>query len=310
MTLEMMPISRRLLRPARHLEALLGGGLAPIRGAVGQALRTRVAGDDAKERAEVIWGREGERWFSPQDPVWKVHADASMFPGGVASLLMQSLHPLALAGVNGHSGYKSDPWGRLQRTSNYIAATTFGTIETAQSQIARVRSIHDRVRGRDQRGRSYSASDPHLLMWIHVAEILCFLRAYQAYAHDPLSPEEADLYVSQAGVSARELGVVDPPQSTRELDQIVASYRSELEGTQQAREVARFLLLNPPVPWPLVPGYAAIALGGLGLLPAWSRRELAIPMPPASGFLVARPAGSAATSVIRWAMAGLDDSRR
>lgn len=302
--------SSRTFTPVRNVEALVDDALAPLRGVVGKALRSRVAGADANERAAVIWGKEGERWFTPHDPVWRVHADASMFPGGIASLLMQSLHPLAMAGVNGHSGYKSDPWGRLQRTSNYIAATTFGTIETAQTQIARVRSIHDRVRGRDQRGRSYSASDPHLLMWVHICEIMSFLRAYQAYAHVPLSPSDADLYVFQAGVSARELGVADPPQSTRELDEIVSSYRPELEGSPQAREVARFLLLSPPVPWPMVPGYAAVALGGLGVLPAWVRRELAIPMPPASGSLVARPAGAAATSVIRWAMSGLDDTKR
>ena len=94
---------------------------------LGAALRARVAGDDAAERARVIWGREGERWFTPEDPVWRVHADASMFPGGVAALLLQSLHPLAMAGVAGHSGYKGDPWGRLQRTSHFLATTTFGT---------------------------------------------------------------------------------------------------------------------------------------------------------------------------------------
>ena len=100
-----------------------------------------------------------------------------MFAGGIASLLLQSLHPLAMAGVAGHSGYKSDPWGRLQRTSHYIATTTYGTIEDAEAAIARVRAIHERVRGRDERGRAYRASDPHLLLWVHVAEIDSFLRA-------------------------------------------------------------------------------------------------------------------------------------
>ena len=114
--------------------------------------------------------------------MWRVHADASMFPGGVAALLLQSLHPLAMAGVAGHSGYKGDPWGRLQRTSHFLATTTFGTVEDAEATIARVRAIHERVRGRDPKGRPYRASDPHLLRWVHVAEAHSFLTAHQRYA--------------------------------------------------------------------------------------------------------------------------------
>ncbi|HET8987632.1 MAG TPA: oxygenase MpaB family protein, partial [Humibacillus sp.] len=154
---------------------------------LGRMPRSRVAGDDAPARARRIWGAEGERWFTAADPIWRVHADASMFPAGVASLLLQSLHPLAMAGVAGHSGYKSDPWGRLQRTSHYLATTTFGTIEHAEESIAMVRSIHERVRGRDPQGREYRASDPHLLRWVHLAEIDSFLRAHQTFGAEPLT---------------------------------------------------------------------------------------------------------------------------
>ena len=164
------------------------------------ALRSRVAGDDAAEKAAVIWGAEGERWFTPEDPVWRVHADAAMFPGGIRALLLQSLHPLAMAGVAGHSGFKGDPWGRLQRTSEFLATTTFGTIEHAEQQIARVRSIHERVRGKAADGRPYTASDPHLLRWVHITEVDSFLTAFQRYAAEPLTDAEAALYVEQAAV--------------------------------------------------------------------------------------------------------------
>jgi uncharacterized protein (DUF2236 family) len=150
------------------------------------ALRSRVAGDDAPAKARVIWGSEGERWFTPADPIWRVHADASMFPAGIRALLLQSLHPLAMAGVAGHSGYKGDPWGRLQRTSEFLATTTFGTVEAAQAQIDRVRSIHQRVRGKAPDGRPYTASDPHLLAWVHAAEADSFLTSYQRYASQPV----------------------------------------------------------------------------------------------------------------------------
>ena len=132
-----------------------------------------------------------------------MHADAAMFPGGIRALLLQSLHPLAMAGVAGHSGYKGDPWGRLQRTSEFLATTTFGTVEHAQEQIAKVRSIHDRVRGKAADGRPYSASDPHLLAWVHATEADSFLTAYQRYAVTPLSAAEADRYVEQGGIVAK-----------------------------------------------------------------------------------------------------------
>jgi uncharacterized protein (DUF2236 family) len=276
---------------------------------LGRALRARVAGDDAAVRAEQIWGRAGERWFSPEDPIWRVHADASMFPGGIASLLLQSLHPLAMAGVAGHSGYQSDPWGRLQRTSHYIATTTYGTIEDAQAAIARVRAVHDRVRGKDPLGRSYRAGDPHLLLWVHVAEIDAFLRAHQAFGAHPLTPSEADRYVAQTAVPARLLGVVDPPGDVAGLREVLAAYRAELESTRAAREAARFLLLRPPLPLLTRPGYGALASGGVSLLPPWARTMLGIPLPEVAARLLAQPLGGAGTAAVRWGLAGVSERR-
>lgn len=276
---------------------------------VGQALRAKVAGDDAVERAQRIWGTDGRRWFTPDDPVWRVHADAAMFPAGVTALLQQMLHPLAMAGVAGHSGYKGDIWGRLQRTSGYLATTTFGTIEHAEETIAHVRAIHERVRGKDPHGRPYRASDPHLLMWVHVAEIDSFLRGYQAYGQNPLTPAEADTYIAQAGISARVLGVIDPPSSVAQLQERLASYRPELETTPAAIEAARFLLLHPPLPWPARAGYGALAAGGVALLPDWSRAMLGLPVPEVVARWAAQPLGRAGTCTVRWAMAGLEERR-
>ena len=270
------------------------------------ALRSRVAGEDAPERAKRIWGAEGERWFTPDDPVWRVNADAAMFPGGIAALLLQSLHPSAMAGVAGHSGYQGDPWGRLQRTSHYLAVTTFGTVADAEESIARVRTVHQRVRGTDERGRPYAASDPHLLRWVHVAEIWSFLTAYQRYAAQPLTPDEADLYVAQTNRAAELLGARDLPTTVRELDEVIAAYRPELEPTAAAREATRFMLLNPPVPLMARPGYALIAAGGVALLPLWARRSLMLPV-YGPGIAVATRAGAVSTALVRWGMAGLED---
>ena len=121
-----------------------------------------------------------------------------MFVGGMRALLLQSLHPLAMAGVAGHSGYRGDPWGRLARTSTFLATTTFATADDAQAMVDKVRSIHERVRGKAPDGRPYAASDPHLLRWVHIAEIDSFLRSHQRYGRVPLTPERADGYVADA----------------------------------------------------------------------------------------------------------------
>ena len=285
----------RLVEAARPLHDRL-------RRSVAIALRDRVAGQDNAAKAAVIWDKPGERWFTESDPIWRVHADASMFVAGIRALLLQSLHPLAMAGVAGHSGYKGDPWGRLQRTSTFLATTTFGTVEDAEALIQRVRGIHLQVRGRAPDGRPYAASDPHLLRWVHVAEADSFLRTHQRYAVTPLTAGEADRYVAQSCAVATRLGVIDPPTTVAELDAAMESYRPELEGTAQARDAARFLLLHPPLPWRARPGYGALAGAGVALLPPWARRQLALPRLPLADEAIALPLGGAATSVIRWAL--------
>ncbi len=279
---------------------------AALQRRLGLALRSRVAGEDAPERAKRIWGAEGDRWFTPEDPIWRVNADAAMFPGGIAALLLQSLHPSAMAGVAGHSGYKGDPWGRLQRTSHYLAVTTFGTIAHAHEAIEHVKSRHAVVRGTDELGRAYSADDPHLLRWVHVAEIWSFLNAFQTYAAQPLTPVEADLYVAQANRAATLLGARDLPTTVAELDVILEGYRPELAPTRAAREATRFMLLNPPVPVIARPGYALIAAGGVALLPDWARRSLRLPL-NGPGLAVATRAGALSAGLVRWGMAGLED---
>ena len=113
-----------------------------IRDRLGTAIFQRVAGPDGPGRRRVIHDSPGERWFAGDRPVRRVHGDSSMFIGGIRALLLQSLHPLAMAAVAGHSGYRGDPWGRLQRTSYFLAVTTFGQEDDARKAIMRVRGIH------------------------------------------------------------------------------------------------------------------------------------------------------------------------
>jgi uncharacterized protein (DUF2236 family) len=180
--------------------------------------------------------------------------------------------------------------------------TSFGAADDAEAMVARIRGIHERVRGRAPDGRPYAASDPHLLAWVHVAEVDSFLAAHTAYGSRTLDQDGRDGYVEDTARVAEALGVIDAPRTEAELRDRLASYRPELEGTAEAREAARFMLLNPPVPLVLRPGYAVLAAAAVGLMPVWSRWPLRLPYLPVTERTAVRGAGLALTSTIRWAM--------
>ena len=275
----------------------------PARAWLAEQIRSRVIGDQADAKTEAIMAAPGPRWFAPDSPVRLVHADASMFVGGLRALLLQSLHPLAMAGVAQHSDFRHDPWGRLQRTAEFLAATTFGPIPVAEQAVAVVHRVHERVVGTASDGRPYAANDPHLLRWVHIAEIDSFLAAYQRYGRRPLTPAEADRYVHDVGLVARKLGVNDPPRSVADLRGELRDFRPELASSREARDAARFLLLEPPLPLAARAPYLMLAGAAVALLPAWTRWPLRLPLLPVSEAMVVRPAGQVVTQIIRWSMA-------
>jgi uncharacterized protein (DUF2236 family) len=277
-------------------------GLASVRERIGSALFAKVAGAEGPERRDRIHYTDGPRWFAEDRPIRQVHADAAMFVGGLRALLLQSLHPLAMAAVAGHSGFKSDPWGRLQRTSHYLAVTTYGTVPDAEAMIRRVQAIHRRVTGIAPDGRPYSAADPHLLRWVHLAEVDSFLLTYQRYGRHPLDQAGRDGYVADMARVAAALGVPDPPATEAELRRQLAGYRPELAGTPQARDAARFMLLQPPLPLPVRAPYAVLAAAAVGSLPRWARWPLRLPYLPVAEATVVRLAGDGLVRTIRWAM--------
>ncbi len=279
-----------------------GVSLEPAREWLAGQIRRRVVGDQPESKMAAIMLAPGPRWFDDDRVIRRVHADASMFVGGLRALLLQSLHPLAMAGVAQHSDFRSDPWGRLQRTADFLAATTFGPIPVAERAIARVRSVHQRVHGVAADGRRYSANDPHLLRWVHVCEVDSFLTAYQRYGAQPLTDDEADQYVADASLVARRLGINEPPRSVRDLRAELKDFRDECAGTKEARDAARFLLLEPPLPLAARPAYTVLAAAAVSLLPAWTRWPLRLPWLPFSESIVVRPAGAAVTQLIRWSL--------
>jgi uncharacterized protein (DUF2236 family) len=276
--------------------------LSAMRESLGAGLFQMVAGPDGPAQRTRIHDTPGPRWFGEERPIRTVHADASMFVGGLRALLLQSLHPLAMAGVAEHSDYRGDPWGRLQRTSTFLAVTTFGTAVDAQRAVDKVRGIHRRVHGVAPNGRPYSAADPHLLEWVHIAEVDSFLLAHRLYGAVPLDQSGRDGYVADTAHVAARLGVVDPPRSERELADRLASFRPELHGTPAARDAARFLLLTPPLPIAARAPYGLLAAAAAAMLPAWARLPLLLPYFPPIERTVVRTAGRAMVGAIRWAM--------
>ncbi|MEI8407003.1 MULTISPECIES: oxygenase MpaB family protein [unclassified Kribbella] len=284
------------------MAATIAGPLSPLRDGLARMIMTKVAGPDPRAERNRVHNTPGPRWFDQDRPIRRVHGDAAMFAGGLRALLLQSLHPLAMAAVSAHSGYRGDPWGRLRRTSYFLAITTYGAVPDAEEAIARVKGVHERVRGISPDGVKYRASDPHLLKWVHVAEVDSFLAAHQRYGVKPLNASEQDLYVEDAALVARKLGVVDPPTTVAELRQLLDEYRPELRGTTEARQAARFMLIHPPVPWAARPAYGVLTAAAVGLLPWWTRWPLRLPYLPLAEATVVRAAGDGLTRTIRWAL--------
>lgn len=288
-TLGGMDLDDVFARPVRQLRQTAGGA---VRRALGGGV----------ERPAPTWGeRVDDGFFGPGSLTWRIHPDPAMFPGGLRALLLQTLHPLAMAGVADHSDYRHDPWGRLHRTGQYIGVTTFGDTPRAQQMIDVVRSVHDRVEGTAPDGRPYRANDPHLLGWVHITEVDSFLRAYQVYGPERLLRSDADRYVAEMAIIGEKLGVADPPTSTDELAAAIGRYRPELEVGAQARDAVRFLLF-PPAELALRPAYAIIAGAAVGLLPGWARHMLRLPSPPGSDRLVVRPTAKTLLLGLGWAL--------
>ena len=281
-----------------------------LRHRLGRTLRERVAGDDAEARAKLIWGAEGPRWHSPGDAIWLVNGDAAMYIGGIRALLLQTLQPAAMAGVAGHSGYRSDPWGRLQRTSEFIAMTTYGPIGSAEALIAKVRAIHERVRGKTDDGTPYRASDPHLLEWVHLAETQSFLVAYLHFGRGPLSQPRRDEYVAQAALVGELLGSRVLARTEPELDAALEGYLPELRVSEAALDTVDFILRNPPVPGVARLGYWMLAAGAIATLPVWARRMLGLPTSRWFDRLVGLPLGRFATAAVRRGLGAEEDRLR
>jgi uncharacterized protein (DUF2236 family) len=240
--------------------------------------------------------------FGPDSVAWKVHADlTSMLIGGISALLLQTLHPSAMAGVADHSDYRRDPTGRLHRTGAFIVNTTYGSRREAEQAIAAVRTIHERVRGVRPDGVPYDARDPDLLTWIHVAEVGQFLRSYQRYGPGRLSAADVDRYYAEVAEVARRLGARRVPASANAVRAYYRRVRPELLATEQAIEAVHFLTEPKGKNLTERSIYGFMVQAAIAVLPHWARPMLRLPQPIVVGEAFRVPTLTAGT-LLRWAL--------
>jgi uncharacterized protein (DUF2236 family) len=276
-----------------------------MRRRVADQVRGLIVGDQPPPDPAMLARVDHPGLFAADSVTWRIHADSSMFVGGLRALLLQVMHPLAMAGVAEHSNYRADPMGRLWRTSLYVGTTTYGTAEDARAVIAAVKRVHERVVGVAPDGRPYAANDPHLLTWVHHTLVDSFLRSYRRYGAAPLSDGDADRYVAEMAVLADEFGAEPAARSVADLRAWFGAERPELRATGSAREVVRFLMV-PPLAVISRPAYGVIASAAVGLLPRSVRRQLWLPTLPALDPLVVRPATRTLIRTLDWIRASVE----
>jgi uncharacterized protein (DUF2236 family) len=229
--------------------------------------------------------------FGPASISWRVHAQPMIAIGGLRSLYLQALHPRAMAGVAQNSRYKQDPWGRLERTGNYVATTIFGTTEQAELAGRKLRAMHARMRATDPRtGELFRIDDPELLRWVHVTEVESFLDSARR-AGLGLTGAEADGYLTEQ-LRAAELVGLDPatvPATVADVEEYYREIRPQLAMTVDAADSAFFLTV-PPLPWglgftPARGAFLGVAALAVAMLPGWARKLYGLPGLAATGLL-------------------------
>ncbi|WP_122666680.1 oxygenase MpaB family protein [Pseudomonas viridiflava] len=240
--------------------------------------------------------------FGPDAICWQVHGDfPTMLIGGISALMLQALHPLALAGVWDHSNFRQDMLGRLRRTGQFISGTTFGSTRDANWLIDKVRTIHLQVIGTAPDGRPYAASDPDLLTWVHVAEVSNFLAAHLRYLNPELSLADQDKYYAETAVIAERLGARNVPHSSQAIAEYLEQMRPQLLCDERSREVLR-ILLNAPAPSMLAKPMGALMMqAGIDLLPLWASEMLELHQSRLRRRMI-RAGVKRSAPVLRWAV--------
>ena len=221
-------------------------------------------------------------FFGPGSVAWRLSGDLSAIIGGLRALMLQALHPLAMAGVDQHSDWRQDPVGRLAATTAYTTTVTFGERAAVERAATRVKRIHERVTGTDTvTGQDYAAGDPALLLWVHAGLVDSAIAATDLFGAG-LPPADADRYVAEMAIAAELLGVPadQVPRSTAELGAYIERTRPVLRATPAAVESMAYLLDPPGLDPDLAEIWQDVRDGAVASLPAWARDLYGYQAPP------------------------------
>lgn len=251
----------------------------------------------------------GEALFGPGSMTWRIHADQVFAIGGMRALIMQALHPLAMAAVDQHHSFEADFWGRLERTTQYVSTLTFSPGTDAQRAAARVRGIHRKLRGTDPvTGAEFRLDRPDLLLWVHCCTVDSLLSTARR-AGAPISPQDADGYVREQVVTAELVGIPtgSAPSNVAQLQQYFLDIRPELRVTEEARRGVRRLAIPPMTKrvkllTPARPAWAGLAGLAFATQPKWARRIYRLPGLPTTDL-----AATGALKAIRAGIVALPD---
>lgn len=271
--------------------------LGPVRSRLIETLAGR--SDEVPAWVRRLEQGEDEGFFAPESAAWAVHGGMPTLVAGVRALLLQALHPGALAGVRDHSRFREDPLGRLANTIQWIHTVTFGSRDQAVASSEMVRSLHRRVVGRyvdgHGVGRPYAANDPDLARWVHLAFTDAFLTAHEGWGA-PI-PGGADGYVAEWAVAGELMGVDSPPRSAAELRAAIDAVTDagELRGGPEVDEVVSFIR-RAPLRRMLRPSYRIVFRAAVSTLEPRHRQLLGLPPTPAERLLPLHAATGAVLS--------------
>jgi len=272
------------MAPKRHPRSPLAAITQHFR----KTLLVMLSGDPSGEPDWVMAMSDGDDsgYFGPDSVVWQVNGANPVMVAGVVALLMQTLHPGAMAGVHEHSRFRTDPLGRLSGTVRWVVTTTFASTDVVTRELARVSKMHDRVTGTYQPGNSdnpvsYRASDHDLAQWVHIVFTDAFIRAHRTWG-DPLPTVNGetgeDRYVREWATVGRLMGVATPPESVAELATQLRSFDPVVRVDDRVKEAVRFIL-KPPLPRSVSPGYRILSGGAVAVLDPHYRRLLGVKRP-------------------------------
>jgi uncharacterized protein (DUF2236 family) len=264
--------------------------VSSLRESYRRAILTMLSGDPQGEPDWVKKISEGsdEGYFGQHSAVWHVNGGIPVIVAGVRALLMQTLHPGAMAGVHEHSRYSEDPLGRLAGTVRWVVTTTFVSTESVSSETNRVSRLHDRVTGEYEPGAQaqapirYSAKDQDLVAWVHVVFTDAFLAAHRQWGDTIPSITEGetgeDRYVREWAQAGRLMGLDQPPTNTQELNAVLNNFRPALRVDDRVKKALVFLTKPPLPPMARLP-YKILVGGAIATIPREYREMLGLARP-------------------------------